>query len=145
MALEANFARRAAYDFSDLYERRQSDRWGLADICALVDTGGNALALLRDELGEQHGISVTLQTLRNYARVAKSFAEEHRHYQYKWSNYLEWSRWDNPIEAMEKALDGGFSPGQMRELRTGKREQKPKCEVCGGDLGHCHHENLGRY
>jgi len=139
-----SLARQAAYDFATFYERRESDRWALADICALLSHTPGALVALVDELAGQFGIGVTLQTLKNYARVAKSFEDKHRHLQYKWSNYLEWSKHSNPIKAMELALDNGYSPTQMSRLRRHGdpeyREEKPiACDICGGDLLQCHH------
>lgn len=131
-----------AYDFALFYERREKDRWALADICALIDR----LPVLREELESNFGISITLQTLKNYARVSKSFGEEHRHLQYKWSNFLAWSKWDNPIKAMEQALDCGYSPRQMDNLRKhgDPNYKKPKpelCQVCGGEVKHCRHDD----
>lgn len=137
----SDLARQAAYEIADIYETREELRWFLADRVALAD---GELLQLREELEEQHGIRLSLQTLRNYARVAKSFAKINRHYQYKWANYLEWSKWENPIKALEIALDNGYSPQQMARLRIhgDPNHRKPRveeCDVCGGDLGRCQH------
>lgn len=137
-------ARQAAYDFATFYERRESDRWALADICAVLSVHPGELVRLADELENNFGISVTGTTLGNYARAATAFSDEHRHLQYKWSNYLEWSKHPDPIKAMRTALDNGYGPTQMSRLRRHGdpeyKEEKPlACDICGGDLLHCHH------
>lgn len=143
----------AANEFADIYVAREWGRWELGDKCASVDDHPNGLRGLQAELEEQHGITLTLPTLQNYARVAKSFSKEHRHLQYKWSYYLECSRHEDPIAAMEMALDNCYSPKQMRNLRLrGDPDYKaevvidvevvgigPICADCGGSLDHCLH------
>lgn len=126
------FIAQAANEFADHYIEGEKKRWARGDACALVEHQPQGLLHLKEQLEQQHGIVVTPQTLRNYAQVAKSFAEEHRHYQYKWSNYLEWSKWENPIEAMELALDKPYSPSQMRNLRLHGDAEHKKDKVCEG-------------
>ena len=128
-------AKEIAPEFAEAWTWREQLRWLLADKCALLST--QDLRVLVGELSNQFGISVNLQTLKNYSRVAKCFGEEHRH-PYKWSNFLAWSKWENPIGAMEQALDCGYSPRQMDNLRKhgDPNYKKPKpelCRVCGGD------------
>lgn len=135
-----SYIMQCADSFSEFYTRREEDRWSLADICALLEYKEQGLERLREGLQNNFGISITLQTLKNYARVAASFSEDHRHTQYKWSGYLEWSLWDDPIEAMEMALDNGLSPSSMRRLRLGREpEKQSKCSICGGRLESCQH------
>lgn len=139
-----SLARQAAYDFATFYERRESDRWALADICAVVSENPGELVRLADELENNFGIKVTATSLGNYARVANAFSKENRHLQYKWSNYLEWSKHPDPIKAMELALDNGYSPTQMSRLRRHgdpeyREEKPPSCTICGGELEHCSH------
>lgn len=139
-------AKEIAPEFAEAWTWREKLRWLLADKCALLSS--QELGVLVGELSNQFGISVNLQTLKNYARVSKSFEEKERH-PYKWSNYLEWSKHEDPIKAMEFALDNGYSPTQMARLRRyGDPEyKKPKpelCQVCGGDvLARCDHALTG--
>jgi len=133
-------AKEVAPEFAEAWTWREKLRWLLADKCASV----GQLPALADELSNNFGVSVNVQTLKNYARVSRAFTEEHRHLQYKWSNYLAWSKWENPIGAMEQALDCGYSPRQMDNLRKHgdphyKKPQPELCQVCGGDLLCCHH------
>jgi len=128
----------AAQQFSQFYEVREELRWKMADTCALVESESGGLAMLTEELENNFGISITLNALKNYARVARAFSEEHRHLQYKFSNYLEWSRHPDPVKAMEVALDNCWGPKQMRNLRlhgySNYKEEKI-CERCGKELG----------
>jgi len=136
-----DFVKQAAYDFFMFYDRREADRWALADICALISEHPMGLRAFKEELAEQHGIAVNLQTLKNHARVSKSFGQEHRHHHLKWSYYLEWSKHPDPVGAMKIALDDCYSPSQMRNLRlySDPNHKKDKvCEGCGESLKRAH-------
>ena len=141
-----DYIARCAQDLSEYHIQLQKARWAMGDIATLCEAKPQGLLKLREELETQFGITITLQTLKNYADVAKSFAEEHRHYQYKWSNYLSWSKWENPIKAMELALDEGYSPHQMDNIRKfGDANHKiasEKCASCGGALDSCMHDGV---
>ena len=153
-----DYIARCAQEFSEYYIQLQKARWAMGDVAVLCEARPQGLLELREELAGQFGITIpvvakqkpkkliTLQTLKNYAEVAKSFGEEDRHYQYKWSNYLEWAKHPDPIEAMKMALDNCYSPGQMRNLRKhGDPDHKiasEKCASCGGALDSCIHESI---
>jgi len=133
-------AQQAAPDIAEALTWREQLRWVIGDKCAALSRHPGEIVRLVDELQNHFGISITATSLSNYARVANAFSKEHRHLQYKWSNYLAWSKWDNPVEAMKMALDSCLSPRQMDKLRTGKQGRKPKCKQCGGKLDHCKHD-----
>ena len=141
-----DYIARCAQDLSEYHIQLQKARWAMGDIAALCEARPQGLLKLREELAEQFGITITPQTLRNYTDVAKKFSEEHRHYQYKWSNYLEWSKHPDPIEAMKIALDNCLSPSRMRNLRKfGDPNHKivsGKCPFCGGVLDSCMHDGV---
>lgn len=141
--LGKTLSRQAAYDFATFYERRESDRWALADICGVLSVHQGELVRLADELENNFGIRITATSLGNYARVAKSFEDKHR-LPYKWSNYLEWSKHSDPIKAMELALDNGYSPTQMSRLRRHgdpeyKKESRDECDSCGKKFSSIYH------
>jgi len=134
--------KQAASLLADYMTGRAEYQWAMADVLYQASLHPQGLQTILTELETQHGLTLNLQTARNYARVAGAFSEEHRHYHLKWSNYLEWSNHEDPIEAMETALDNCYSPSQMRNLRLHgdpKHKRTDRCKACGGDLRHCMH------
>lgn len=141
----SDIIRQAAALLAEYMSRHEEMRWAMGDVLYQASLHPQGLENILRELQEQHGLTLPqdkrsrklkktmgLGTAQNYARVAGAFSEEHRHYQYKWSNYLEWSKWENPVEAMEMALDNCYPPSQMRNLRLHGDTEYKKDKVCEG-------------